>query len=111
MDHLLGVGSDELLEVGAPLLRKLVGQPVDVGCRVGLPLDRLAGQLVLFPHGDHHERDKHGVDHAECRVDEACNVVVSLARAGGHQAMHQLKACEREEADPSDDQDAIEYRV
>ena len=111
MDHLFGVGSDELLDVGAPVLRKLVGQPEDVGRRVGLLLDRLAGQPVLLPHGDHHERQQHGVDHAQRRVDEACNVVVLLARAGGHQALHQLEAHEREEADPPDHQDAIDYRV
>src|SRR3712207_9318247 len=38
LDHLFGVGSDELLDVGAPGLRKPVGQPEDVGCRVGLLL-------------------------------------------------------------------------
>jgi hypothetical protein len=30
---------------------------------------------------------------------------------GRHEAMHQLEAREREEADPSDHQDAIDYRV
>jgi hypothetical protein len=44
-------------------------------------------------------------------IDEARNVVVLLARGGGHQAVHQLKAQERKEADPPDHQDAIEYRV
>ena len=111
MDHLLGVGVGELLYVGAPVLRKLVGQPVDVGRRVGLLLDRLAGRLILLPHGDHHERQEHGVDHAQRRVDEARHVVVLLARGGGHQAMHELETREREESDPPDHQNAIDYRV
>src|SRR5919112_3725487 len=38
--HLFDVGSDELLDVGAPGLRKPVGQPEDVSRRVGLLLDR-----------------------------------------------------------------------
>ena len=111
MDHLFGVGSDELLHVGAPGLRKPVGQPVDVGRRVGLLLDRFAGRPVLLPHGDHDERKQHGVDHAQSRVDEARNVVVLLARGGGHQAMHELEAREGQEADPPDQKDAIDYGV
>jgi hypothetical protein len=34
-----------------------------------------------------------------------------LANGGWHQAMHHLEAREREEADPSYHQDAIDYRV
>jgi hypothetical protein len=36
---------------------------------------------------------------------------VLLARGDGHEAMHELEAREREEADSSDHQYAIEYRV
>ena len=92
LDHLLCVGSDELLEVGAPRLRKPVGQPEDVGRRVGLLLDRLAGRLEFLPHGDDHERKQNGVDHAQGCVDETCDVVVGPARVGGNEALHQLEA-------------------
>jgi hypothetical protein len=33
------------------------------------------------------------------------------SRGGGHEALHKLEARKREEADPSDHQDAIDYRV
>ena len=91
MDHLLGVGSGEFLEVGALGFGQLIAQPEDLGHRVGLLLDRLACGLVFLPHGDDHERQKHGVDHAQSRVDETGNVVVGLARLGWNEAMHQLE--------------------
>jgi hypothetical protein len=50
---------------------------------------------VLLPHGDDHEGQEH--------------VVVRPARVGRHEALHQLQPGEREEADPSDHQDAIDY--
>jgi hypothetical protein len=111
VDHLLGVGADEFLHVGGSWLRKLVGQPEDVGGGVSLLLDRLAGPLEFFPHGDDHERQEDGVDHAQSRVDEAGHVVVLLARVCGHETLDQLEARKREEAYPSDHQDAIDYGV
>jgi hypothetical protein len=63
---------------------------------------------VLLPHSDDHEGQEHGVDHAQSSVDEACHVVVRPARVGRHEALHQLQPGEREEADPSDHQDAID---
>ena len=92
-------------------LGQLVAQQEYLRGRVGLLLDRLAGGLVLLPHGDDHERQEHGVDHAKGGVDEAGNVVVPLARLGGHEPMHQLEPHEREEANPTDHQDAVNRRV
>ena len=92
-----------------PGLRKPVGQPEDVGRRVGLLLDGFSGRPVLLPHGDDHERQQYGVDHAEGRVDEAGHVVVLPARVGGHQALDQLEAGECEQANSPDHQDAVEY--
>jgi hypothetical protein len=109
VDHLLGVGSDELLDVGIPGLRKPVGQPEDVGRRVGLLLDRYTGRLVLLPHGDDHESQQHGVDHAQRSVDEACHVVVGLARGGGYEALHQNESAKRHEAYTADHKYAIHY--
>jgi hypothetical protein len=77
----------------------------------GLLLDRLACGLVFLPHGDHHERQEHGVDHPQSYVDEAGHVVMSLAREGGHEAMHQLEPYERDQANSTDHQDAVNYRV
>ena len=76
MDDLLGVGSAQFLDVATFWLRKPIGQPVDLGCGVGFLLDRLACCLILLPHGDNHERQQHGVDHAKGCVDEASDVVV-----------------------------------
>src|SRR5918992_2014870 len=109
VDHLFGVGSDELLDVSAPRLRKPVGQPEDVGRRVGLLLDRYTGRLVLLPHGDDHERQQNRVDHTQSRVDEACNVVVGLARGGGNEALHQNESAKRHEAYTADHEYAIDY--
>jgi hypothetical protein len=86
-----------------------MGQPGDLGRGVGLLLDRLACRLEFLPHGDHHERQKHGVDHAQGRVDEASYVVVGLSRGGGNEALHQLQPGERDEARPTDDKYAINY--
>jgi hypothetical protein len=111
MDHLLSVGPGELLDVSALGFWQLVAKQEDLGRRVGLLLDRLACGLVLLPHGDDHERQKHGVDHAQSRVDETGHVVVSLARDGRHEAMHQFEPYECDEANPSDHQDAVNSRV
>jgi hypothetical protein len=100
--HLLGIGSGEFLDVGTFWLREAMGQPDDLGHGVGLLLDGLAGRIVFPPHGDNHERQQNGVDHAQRRVDEACNVVVSLARGDGNEALHQLQPGERDEASPTD---------
>src|SRR5215208_3646394 len=107
--HLLGVGTGEFLDVGSFWLREPIAQPEDLGQGVCLLLDRLAGRVVFLPHGDDHERKQHGVDHAQGRVDEACNVVVSLARGGRYKALHHLKPGEREEASPIDYKYAINY--
>jgi hypothetical protein len=101
VDHLVGVGSGEFLDVRTFWLRKPVGQPEDLGYRVGLLLDRYAGRVVFLPHGDNYERNEHGVDHAKGRVDKACNVVVGLARGGGYEALHHLETGERDEASPT----------
>jgi hypothetical protein len=70
--------------------------------------EHLASLLPNRPQISDHERQEHGVDHAQGRVDEPCHVVVLLARDGGHQTMHQLETGEREEAYPSDHQDTID---
>src|SRR5215212_409911 len=107
--YLLGVGSSEFLDVRTFGLREPMGQPEDLGYRVGLLLDRCAGRLVFSPHGDDHEREQHGVDHTQGRVDEACNVVVGLAGGGGYEALHQLQPTKREEASTTDHKYAINY--
>jgi hypothetical protein len=109
MNHLFGVGSGEFLDVRAFGLRKPVGQPVDLRNGVGFLLDRLACGLVFLPHGDNHERQQNGVDHAQSRVDEASNVVVGPARGGGNEALHQLQPGERGEANCPDHERAINY--
>jgi hypothetical protein len=86
-----------------------MGQPEDLGQGVGLLLDRYTGRVVFPPHGDDHERQQNGVDHAQCCVDEACNVVVGLARGGGNEALHHLQPGERNEASPTDHKYAIDY--
>ena len=45
--------------------------------------------------GGDNEGEQHGVDHTKRRVDEACNVVVGLARGGGNEALHQLQSGDR----------------
>src|SRR5215208_4472123 len=109
VDHLLGVGSGEFLDVRTFWLREAIAQPEDLGQGVGLLLDRYTGRIVFLPHGDNYERNEHGVDHAQGRVDEACNVVVSLARGGGYEALHHLETGEREEASPTDHKYAKNY--
>ena len=109
VDHLLGVGSGEFLDMGTFWLRETMAQPEDLGYGVGLLLDRYAGRVVFLPNGDNYERNEHGVDHAKGRVDEACNVVVSLARGGGYEALHHLETGERDEASPTDHKYAINY--
>ena len=83
-------------------LREAMGQSGDLGQGVGLLLDRYTGRIVFLPNGDNYERNEHGVDHAQRRVDEACNVVVSLARGGGYEALHHLQPGECDEASPTD---------
>ncbi len=111
MYDLLCVGFGEVLDVGALGLWKLVAEQEDLGRGVGLLLYGLGGGLVLLPHGDDHQRQKHGVDHAKGRVDEAGHVVVALARSGGHESVDQLEPYEREEANPTDHQDTVNCRL
>jgi hypothetical protein len=111
MDHLLGVGFGEVLDVGALGLWKLVAKQENLGRSVGLLLYGLRSGLILLPDGDDHEGKKHGVDDAQGRVDEASDFIVALARRGGHEPMDQLKARERDEANPTDDQGSVNYRV
>src|SRR5215204_3460949 len=107
--HLLGVGTGEFLDVRTFGFREPMGQPEDLRYGVGFLLDRFAGRVVFPPHGDDHERQQNGVDHAKGRVDEACNVVVWLAGGGGYEAHHQLQPGEREEASPTDHKYSINY--
>jgi hypothetical protein len=86
-----------------------MGQPEDLGYGIGFLLDRFAGCPVFLPHGDNHERQQNGVDHAQRRVDEACNVVVGLARGSGNEALHQLQPGECYEAYTADHEYAIDY--
>jgi hypothetical protein len=109
VDHLLGVGSGEFLDERTFWLREAIAQPEDLRYRVGLLLDRYTGRIVFLPHGDNYERNEHGIDHAKGRVDEAGNVIVSLARGGGYEALHQLEPGERHEASPTDHEYAIDY--
>src|SRR5215216_1797686 len=109
MNHLFGVGTGEFLEVGSFWCRKPIAQPVDLSQGVGFLLDRFACGLIFLPHRDDHERQEHGVDHAQGRVDEASDVVVGLSRGGGYEALHQLQPGEREEAGPTDHNYAINY--
>ena len=88
MDHLLGVRSGEFLDVRTFWFGEPMGQPGDLGRGVGLLLDRRVGGLEFLPHGDDHQSQDHGVDHAQGRVDEASDVVVLPARSGGYEALH-----------------------
>jgi hypothetical protein len=54
IDHLLGLGSGEFLEVGTFWFGESMGQPEDLGHRIGLLLDR-ATSLLVFPHTDRFE--------------------------------------------------------
>ena len=109
MNHLFGVGSGEFLDVGTFWFGEPIAQPGDLSRGVGLLLDRFACGLVFLPYGDDHERQEHGVDHAQRRVDETSNVVVGLSRGGGNESLHQLQPGEREEAGPTDHNYAINY--
>ena len=84
MDHLLGVGTGEFLEVGAFRLGEPMGQPEDLGQGVGFLLYGLAGRLVFLPHRDDHEGEQNGVDHAQGGVDESGDVVVGSSGVDGH---------------------------
>ena len=109
VDHILGIRSGEFLDVRTFWLGKPIAQPVDLRQGVGFLLDRYTGRIVLLPHGDNYERNEHGVDHAKGRVDEASDVVVSLALGGGNEALHHLETGERHEASPTYHKYAINY--
>jgi hypothetical protein len=103
VNHLFGgVGTGEFLDVRTFGFREPMGQPEDLGQGVGFLLDRCIGCLVLLPNGDNHEGEQHSVDHTQCRVDEACNVVVLLASVSWHEALHQLQPAKGEEANTAD---------
>ena len=53
------------------------------------------GRLPLLPHGDHHEPEKHGVDHPEHRVDKAGDVVVLPAQGDRHEPLHEDQTTDR----------------
>ena len=84
--------------MGAFGLRRSVAQPEGLDHRVGLLLDRAIRRPGTPPHRDDHERQKHGVDHAQGRVDEARNVVVLTPRAGGLEPVQRLEVSERDQA-------------
>ena len=89
-------------------LREPMGQPEDLGYRVGLLLDRLTGRAVFLPHGDDYERQQHSVDHTQGCVDEAGYVVVTLTRLGWYEALHQHEPAKRDEANRPDHEYAID---
>src|SRR5215217_8757251 len=66
-----------------------VGEPEDPGQLVGFIRSDVLGRVPLFPDGDKHEPQQHGVGDAQDCVDEASYVVVLLAPLGGVQALHQ----------------------
>jgi hypothetical protein len=109
VDHFVSVGSGEFLEVGAFWIRELIAQPEDLRHGVYLLLDCLIDCLELLPHSDDHELEQHGVDHTQGRLDEASDVVVLLARLSWHEAVHQRQPAKREEANPADQEHAINY--
>jgi hypothetical protein len=90
VDHHLGVGTAQFLDVRTFCFREPISESEDLSHRVSLLLDRCIGCLVLFPNGDNHEGEQHGVDHAQRCVDEASDVVVLLARVSWHEALHHL---------------------
>src|SRR3712207_1432762 len=98
------VCSSDLLRFGEPM-----GEPEDLGQRVGLTLHRDPRSAELLPHGDDHERQEHSVDDAQGGIDEAGDVVVLPADGHGHQALHHRQPDDRGEASPADDQDARDH--
>ena len=64
VDHLLGVGSAQFLDVRTFWLREPIAQPEDLGQGVGLLLDYYVGRIVFLPNGDDNEGEQHGVDHS-----------------------------------------------
>src|SRR5215217_1040478 len=66
-----------------------MGEPEDPCKLVSFIRSDVLGRVPLFPDGDKHEPQQHGVGDAQDGVDEACNVVVLLAPLGGDQALHQ----------------------
>src|ERR671920_1281066 len=109
VDHLFRVGSAELLKLSAFGFGELVGEPEDLGQRVGLGLHRNAGTTEFLPDGDDNERQQHRVDDTKDGVDEASHVVMLLADAHGHKALHQHQPDERGEASPTNHQNPINY--
>ena len=85
-----------------------VGEPEDLGQLVGLATHGRLGRLVLFPHGDDHEREQHGVDDADDRVDEPGHVVMLSATGRRHGALHRPQADDRDEHDREDRQKAVD---
>src|SRR5829696_8144206 len=107
VDDFVGVGTGEFLDVGAFWLREPIAQPEDLSHGVCLLLYRVIGRLEALPNSDNHQRNQNGVDHTQRRVDEACHVVVLLARLSWHEALHQEEPAKGEEAYPADHEHAI----
>src|SRR6266478_7775495 len=68
----------QALDGGAFRHRQAARYPVDVGELVGLAVGRVARGVEVFPHDDDHERQEHGVQHADGRENEPRYVVVLL---------------------------------
>src|ERR671921_2515101 len=66
-----------------------MGEPEDPGQLVSFIRSDVLGRVPLFPDGDKHEPQQHGVGDAQDCVDEAGYVIVLLAPLGGDQALHQ----------------------
>ncbi len=74
----------------------------------GFALRRLLGRIVLLPHEEEREPDRHAEHHVESRVDYAGGGVVRLAERQGHQALYQDQP--RERHGQQNDQNAEESR-
>src|SRR5215217_8348174 len=68
-----------------------MGEPEDPCKLVSFIRSDVLGRFPLFPDGDKHEPEQHGVGDAQDCVDEARHVVVLLAPLGGDQALHQYQ--------------------
>ena len=65
-----------LSDLGAALDRKGEGDAVQVDDGLGLVANRVFGLAEILPHGDHHEGQHHGIEHADHRELEPGDLVV-----------------------------------